>query len=539
MPTSPPLPTSPRSPTVRISETTSLVQRTPSASTTEAVAGPSFFLHRAPLLTLARQHQEAYRAAAPYPHLAFDGLFGPEIAEALASALPSPETRGFRRRDYKEQSARLGQLQRTGFVDLSPLLRHVLAELSSMAFLDFLGALTQHEGLIADPHFRGAGLSLTLPGGHLALHADFNRDRVRHLRRVVTVLYYLGRDWQEADGGALELWNDGLTACEASYLPVLDRLVVMEHGDRYWHGQPAKVTCPEGRFRAVLTAYFYVVDVNAALLEAEEAAHSAVWVEGNPDLATQPQRRTRQLSELKADLSDDHVPREPCVAVTLGRESQAMPSTVRVPQPFEPLFAEAERYVRASFEQLRRAPEQGTIHVGDERYVLVRAASLTTGFLSVMKDLIGEEEALKFWYQMARVIGAEDARAFCELRGLEDPAARLSTGPVHFAFAGWARVEIDDRSNPAGDSSFYLEYTHPNTFESEAWLRRGEKATRPVCAFSAGYSAGWCSEAFHLDVHAREVSCVAAGDPECRFVMSLWPALDGHEAAVRARAKGG
>jgi hypothetical protein len=216
-----------------------------------------------------------------------------------------------------------------------------------------------------------------------------------------------------------------------------------------------------------------------------------------------------------------------------------MPSTVRVPAPLEPLFDEAEKYVRASFDQLRRSPEQGTIHVDDERYVLVRAASLTTGFLSVMKDLIGEEEALKFWYQMARVIGGEDARAFCELRGLQDPAARLSTGPVHFAFAGWARVEIDDRSRPATDSSFYLEYSHPNTFESEAWLRRGEKASRPICAFSAGYSAGWCSEAFHIDAHAREVSCVGAGDPECRFVMSVWSALDEHERAVRARAPGG
>jgi hypothetical protein len=37
----------------------------------------------------------------------------------------------------------------------------------------------------ADPHFRGAGPSITLPGGHLALHADFNRDRTRHLERAV------------------------------------------------------------------------------------------------------------------------------------------------------------------------------------------------------------------------------------------------------------------------------------------------------------------------------------------------------------------
>ena len=212
-----------------------------------------------------------------------------------------------------------------------------------------------------------------------------------------------------------------------------------------------------------------------------------------------------------------------------------MPTTVRVPAPFEGLFDQAEGYVRARFEKLTRAPEQGTIHVGDERYVLVRGESLTTGFLEVMRDLIGEEEAFKFWYRMARVIGREDCRAFCKERGLVDGASRLSIGPVHFAYSGWARVEIDDRSAPAPDDSYYLEYTHPNTFESEAWKHVGKVSKVPVCVFSAGYSAGWCSEAFGLEVHAREVRCTAAGAHECRFVMSPWDRLDGHAAAVASR----
>lgn len=213
-----------------------------------------------------------------------------------------------------------------------------------------------------------------------------------------------------------------------------------------------------------------------------------------------------------------------------------MPTTVRVPEPFAPLFDQAEVYVREHFERLRREPERGTIHVGDERYVLVRAASLTTGFMEAMRDLIGEAEALRFWYRIARVIGREDARAFCAARNLSDGPARLSTGPVHFAYAGWARVEIDDRSRPASDETYYLEYTHPNTFESETWLASGRRSEQPVCVFSAGYSAGWCTESFGVDVHAREVTCVAAGQPECRFVMAPWDRLDAYAAEVAARA---
>jgi predicted hydrocarbon binding protein len=212
-----------------------------------------------------------------------------------------------------------------------------------------------------------------------------------------------------------------------------------------------------------------------------------------------------------------------------------MPTTVRVPAPFAPLFDDAETYVREHFSALQMRPERGTIHVGDQRYVLVRAESLTVGFLEVMRDVIGEDEALKFWYRMARVIGREDARSFCAERKLVDGPARLSTGPVHFAYTGWARVEIDDRSRPASDDTYYLEYTHPNTFESDTWNKSGKRATRPICVFSAGYSAGWCSESFHLEVHAREVTCVAAGGKECRFVMSPFDRLDGYAADVLAR----
>jgi 2OG-Fe(II) oxygenase superfamily len=236
------------------------------------------YLDRAALRTLALERRSAYAAAVPYPHAVVDGFLGEPWSRALAEAFPGPDHPGWMRRDYREQAARLGQLQRTGFAGVHPEIRHVLAELSAMAFLDFLGTLTGVEGLIPDPHFRGAGPSLTLPGGHLALHADFNRDRARHLERKVTVLYYLGDpeggSWPEAWGGALELWDEARTACVASHLPLRDRLVVMAHGDAFWHGHPAPLACPPGRFRAVISAYYYV----AAPSPDEANAHGAIWV---------------------------------------------------------------------------------------------------------------------------------------------------------------------------------------------------------------------------------------------------------------------
>lgn len=238
-----------------------------------AEAGPSFFLDRKALRARGLSLRSAWDKARPYPHVVVDGFLGDELARPLAAAFPRPDHAGWMRRDHREQAARLGQLQRTGFEGVDSRLRHLLAELSGMAFLGFLEALTGIEGLIGDPWFRGAGLSLTLPGGHLALHADFNRDRTRHLARRVTVLYYLAEDWEPSWGGALELWNEARTRCEASHLPLLDRLVVMAHGDAFWHGHPHPLTCPEGRSRNVVSAYYYVAESTSA----EDDAHGAIW----------------------------------------------------------------------------------------------------------------------------------------------------------------------------------------------------------------------------------------------------------------------
>lgn len=239
----------------------------------ETASIDGFFFERKALRAAARERRDAYRNAHPYPHAVFDGFLGEAFARRLAAAFPGVDHPGWLRREYAQQ-LRLGQLQRTGFAGVDPAIRHLLAELGSMAFLDFLTELSGAEGLIADPHFGGAGLSLTARGGYLALHADFNRDRRRHLERRLTVLYYLTADWDPAWGGELELWDKDRTEC-VRHPPLLDRLIVMDHGDEYWHGHPVPLACPPDRARAAVLSYYYV----AAPPAAEGDAHGAIWVE--------------------------------------------------------------------------------------------------------------------------------------------------------------------------------------------------------------------------------------------------------------------
>ena len=139
----------------------------------------------------------------------------------------------------------------------------------------------------------------------------------------------------------------------------------------------------------------------------------------------------------------------------------------------------------------------------------------------------------EFIYNSAREIGRSDSRRFSERLGLTDGLDRLSSGPVHFAHAGWALVDILDDSAPAMDDSYYLHYYHPNTFESETLKQRGRTLSSCGCLFSAGYSAGWCSDAFHVEVHGREIRCLSRGDSICEFIMAPIARLDAHDARLR------
>ena len=83
-----------------------------------------------------------------------------------------------------------------------------------------------------------------------------------------------------------------------------------------------------------------------------------------------------------------------------------------------------------------------------------------------------------------------------------------------------AFVELLPECRPSPDEDFHIVYNHPNTFESEDFAKTGRKSEKPVCLFSAGYSAGWCAYSYGMDLDAREIECIACGDADCRFVMA-------------------
>ena len=125
-------------------------------------------------------------------------------------------------------------------------------------------------------------------------------------------------------------------------------------------------------------------------------------------------------------------------------------NTVKVPSAVESLFRQVEGVVSTYFRQRRDTPGEGTIEIFGERYLLLRAASLSVEFFGVVRDLFGPEReaeaddfARNILFDLSHAIGKSDAKNFHSKMNLRDPVSRMAAGPIHFAYSGWAICRPD------------------------------------------------------------------------------------------------
>jgi len=214
-------------------------------------------------------------------------------------------------------------------------------------------------------------------------------------------------------------------------------------------------------------------------------------------------------------------------------------TTVSVPEQFAPIFQKAQDYVARYFADRVEDPAQSSIIISGERYILVRAASMSVEFFDLVQSLyrekgLGEARSVanNILFDLAHSLGKADERNFHTRMNVSDPIERLSAGPIQFAYAGWAFVKILPESRPSPDQNYYLIFDHPFSFESDAWLKhtKGKPVQFPVCIMNAGYSSGWCEESFGMSLVSAEVECMAKGDAQCRFIMAPPARIEEHLA---------
>jgi len=255
-------------------------------------------------------------------------------------------------------------------------------------------------------------------------------------------------------------------------------------------------------------------------------------------MSRKPSRRNRPPAPQSGDDARGRITE---LEAQLGALRQALLSgglsTVKVPKPFEEPFLRAQEYVARYFADRVEQPATATISIAGERYVLLRAASLSVEFVELVMRLYqdkGAEQAQSvasnLLFDLAHAIGHADALSFQKKMGVSEPIDNLSAGPIHFAFSGWAFVDISPESRPSPDEDYFLLYDHPFSFESHSWLAKGKRSERPVCVMNAGYSSGWCEASFGLPLVAVEIECLAAGGQHCRFIMAPPSRIEAHLA---------
>ena len=212
----------------------------------------------------------SYRSAQPFPHAVIDDFVPPEVVRAVVAEYP---------RDRAEWDLYLdeGNSNKLAISDDSRLgetSRRLISELNGGAMIRFLEAMTGITGLVADPHLLGGGLHQLDPGGFLRVHADFNHHPHLKLDRRLNFLLYLNEGWQDAWGGALELWNGDMSERVQRIVPVAGRAVVFSTTSTSYHGNPEPVACPDGLARRSIALYYYT---NGRPEEERGARHNTLY----------------------------------------------------------------------------------------------------------------------------------------------------------------------------------------------------------------------------------------------------------------------
>ena len=208
---------------------------------------------------------------------------------------------------------------------------------------------------------------------------------------------------------------------------------------------------------------------------------------------------------------------------------------VKVDEKFEHIFVKAQEYVGKYFKNRLEDPGKGVLEISGERYILIRAAAMSVELFELITTLYrdrgdkgAKDKANDFLFDISHALGKADAKKFISKMNVTDPIEKLSAGPVHFAYSGWALVDLLPESNLTPDENFLLIYDHHFSFEAEEWIKNKKAADFPVCIMNAGYSSGWCEESFGLPLVAVEIECRARGDKQCRFIMAPPSRIEQH-----------
>jgi hypothetical protein len=210
------------------------------------------------LAALASAGAASFQSAEPFPHAVMDDFLDDEAARQLEAVFPRPEDPvAWDRYGAEGYEVKLGNSNEALFP--API-RQAIHDLNSGPFVRFLERLTGIPHLLPDPHLRGGGIHMSLQGGHLGIHADFNWHEELRAHRRLNLLIYLNPRWEPEWGGALELWDRDGSRRVRSIAPTFNRAVLFATRSDTFHGHPQPWAAPAGIHRRSIAMYYYTTE---------------------------------------------------------------------------------------------------------------------------------------------------------------------------------------------------------------------------------------------------------------------------------------
>ena len=139
----------------------------------------------------------------------------------------------------------------------TPRIQSMVYSFQGSTFLKWIEQVTGIDKLVADPHYRGGGITRVSRGNILGLHNDFNWNEQIRLTRRANIILYMNAEWDASWGGDLEFWDFDRTKCLVKIEPRPNRLAIWNYDERLIHGHPHPLACPEHIARQNFIQFYY------------------------------------------------------------------------------------------------------------------------------------------------------------------------------------------------------------------------------------------------------------------------------------------
>ena len=200
------------------------------------------------------EYSDTFVNNSPYPHIVIDNFLTDQTAN---NALKSFELNENWINCSLVNNYKKYQLTNKNF--MNETCNQIFDELASKDWLEKIENITKINGIFLDRSLDGGGLHQIFNNGSLNVHTDFNSHTIhRSWRRVLNILVYLNKDWQDNYNGSLELWDDKVQNKIKSIKPIFNRCVIFKTDKKSFHGHPEKLVLPPHVSRKSIAAYYFV-----------------------------------------------------------------------------------------------------------------------------------------------------------------------------------------------------------------------------------------------------------------------------------------